>query len=120
MNGRFSVATLCLVMGLCYLTACSKTLAPPMTPASRSVQELRAGYAALQQFSQDLGARPVKNDFQKFASSPDNYYVSVQENEGSFVYTFTIKSYQNRPVLDGVLAHEVNKSDLKVARTSDR
>ncbi len=82
-----------------------------------SARELQAGCLALQKFSGELKGQATENDFQKFASSTDNYDVVFRESEKSFSFTFRIKPYQGRRVFDGVSTYTVDKAGLTVVKT---
>jgi hypothetical protein len=109
-----------LIITLACLTSCSRLHAPPDQPGARQVQELRAGCVALERFAKDLQAQRPENDFQRFAAAPDNYTFQERETDDLFVFTFTIKPFQGRPVLDGVSTYEVAKSDMKIVNVKLR
>lgn len=102
------------------LAACSKAAPSQAAAPAQSVQELRAGCAALERFAEDLQEQRPENDFQRFAASPYNYMVRVQETAGAFVFTFSIKRYQGQLVKDGTSAYEVSKADMSVVKTRYR
>lgn len=104
-----------MVLAVC-LASCKQPDAPPAPPGARSVQELRAGCAALEQFAKDLQAQPPENDFQRFAASPYNYTFVVRENRDSYTFAFAIKPFHGRPVIDEGSAYRVDKADMKVER----
>jgi len=86
-------------------------------PYTMSGRALQAACLALERFSTDIKKQPAENDFQKFATSVDNYDVVFRESDRSFSFTFRIKTYRGRLVLDGVSTYEVNKADLEVVKT---
>jgi hypothetical protein len=116
---RDQVRTLAAVamLSLVFLASCSRVSDLSPMPSTMSVRALQAGCLALQKFSGELRGQPTENDFQKFASSTDNYDVVFRESEESFSFTFRIKPYQGRRVFDGVSTFEVDKVDLKVIKT---
>jgi hypothetical protein len=105
------------MLALAFLASCSRAPDLPPTPSTMSARALQAGCLAFQEFSGELRGQPTENDFQKFASSTDNYDVVFRESEKSFSFTFRIKPYQGRRVFDGVSTFEVDKVDLKVIKT---
>ncbi|WP_445145073.1 hypothetical protein [Dyella sp. Tek66A03] len=105
-----------LTVALVCLGSCSRTAAPPVQAGVHSVQELRAGCVALEQFAKDLQVQPAENDFQRFAAAPYNYTFQVRETDSSFVFTFTIKPYQGRRVFDGISSYEVGRADMKIVK----
>lgn len=104
-----------LVIAIC-LASCKRVDAPPAPPGARSVQELRAGSVALEQFAKDLQAQPPENDFQRFAASPYSYTFVVRESRDSYIFYFGLKPFQGRPVIDEGTAYKVDKADMKAVR----
>lgn len=79
---------------------------------------LRGGGIAYAILGDLLDKSITDNDFTKFANNPDNYEVVIKEDQDSFTYTFFLKTYRGRPVLDGVITFKVNKKNWKVVRPS--
>lgn len=105
------------VIAVC-LSSCKQSDAPPAPPGARSVQELRAGCAALAQFAKDLQAQPSDNDFQRFAASPNSYTFVVREGRDSYTFYFGLKPFHGRPVFDEGTAYKVDKADMKAVRVA--
>ena len=106
-----------MVIAAC-LASCKRLYAPPVPPGARSVQEMRAGCAALEKFAKDLQAQPPANDFQRFAASPYSYTYVVRENSDSYTFYFGLKPYRGRPVIDEGTAYKVVKADMRVMRVA--
>jgi hypothetical protein len=98
------------------LASCKRIDDPSLPPNAQSVQELRAGCAALEQFAKDLQVQPAENDFQRFAASPYSYTYVVRESSDSYTFYFGLKPFQGRPVIDEGRAYKVDKADMKVVR----
>lgn len=79
---------------------------------------LQAGSSVYAQFIQVLKKSPTDNDFSRFASDPSNYDVTVLVNSDHYVYTFSMKPYRGRDVLDGRLFFEASKDGSSVMQTA--
>lgn len=106
-----------IVISVC-LASCKQPDAPLAPPGSRSVQELRAGCAALAQFAKDLQAQPPESDFQRFAASPNSYTFVVRESRDSYTFYFGLKPFHGRPVIDEGAAYKVDKADMKAVKVA--
>lgn len=101
-----------------FLASCHRVDAPPASSGARSVQELRAGSAALEQFARDLQAQPAENDFQRFAASPYSCTFVVRESSDAYTFYFGLKPFRGREVIDEGTAYKVSKADMKAVRVS--
>ncbi|HEX7340478.1 MAG TPA: hypothetical protein VF271_11175 [Rhodanobacteraceae bacterium] len=64
------------------------------------------------EFSKNLRAEPSEDDFQKFVSNVSNYKVSIGMYEGKYIFSFHLKPYHGRHVIDdrGSFIYIVSKS----------
>lgn len=106
-----------MIIAVC-LASCKQSDAPHAPAGARSVQELRAGCAALSLFAKDLQAQRQENDFQRFAASPDSYTFVVRESLDSYTFYFGLKPFHGRPVIDEGTAYKVDKADMKIVRVA--
>jgi hypothetical protein len=107
------------LMVMC-LASCKPSYVPSAPKGSQPVLELRASCAALKRFAEDLQIQPPRNDFQRFAASPDSYTFVVRESRDAYTFYFGLKPFHGRPVIDEGTAYKVDKADMKVAEVAPR
>lgn len=87
------------VVGILCVTSCARNESQKLEKIPALA--LKGGGVIYSNFVAYLNKGPRDNDFTKFASSPENFTVSITDRGDRFVYTFILKPYRGGSVLGG-------------------
>jgi hypothetical protein len=94
------------------MTACAKQ----NTTASQhiSAEALKPAAAVYAKFIDSIHQTPVDNDFVRYASDSKNYDLTIVESSDYYYYSFYLRPYNSRPVLDGRVVFRVQRSNWNI------
>lgn len=103
------------MVGILCVTSCAR--GDPQKAEKIPAGALKRGGAIYSNFTAYLNKGQRDNDFTKFASSPENFTVSITDRGDRFVYTFILKPYRGGAVLGGPISFSWFKKDERIERT---
>lgn len=100
---------LCLMVLSCVVlggaVSCRRIESPPQTgiPAA----SLAYGASVYLEFQKAMMSSPVDSEFARYAADPKNYLVTINEDDGGYVFAFHLKHLKDSVVLDGGVIYRV-------------
>lgn len=113
---RIRQITMSLLVGAAILgsVSCKRFHGPPVSGMPADC--LRMASVVYTEFAKTVSSGPKDDEFNKFASDPSNYLVTVIEDGNGCRYSFHLKNYRGRPVIDEGLIYKAS-NDGRVERT---
>jgi hypothetical protein len=95
--------------------SCAGSRQPLTVDTTVEANALKAGGIAYQAFEKTLlSEKKAAGEFGEFVSSIDNYNVTLEDKEDSFLFIFKVKPFHGRILKDGWFTFSVSKSGWNV------